>query len=162
MKWAQLSPFFAPSEIFSADTVNHTYLVDRVFLFVLNVARYDLDKELTCNKPGEDQRGVVSANELLSSSNRVSLSMHVQGKATDLSSKNATPEELATHMRKYGLFVLRYKTFIHADGRAIPWAFYGLYVEFCDYIQDNPSCDLIDFLEIKKQKNRCSITKISY
>lgn len=123
--WDEISPHFTKKEILSPETMNHPYLVDVTALYCLNKLRERIGEPLFCNRPdlGLTLRGVRSPKEQIRLRDRypgaATLSMHVQGKAFDISGYEP---ELLLELEKLApecgfTFSLMYLTFIHLDIR---------------------------------------------
>ena len=130
MDWHLISPFFSRLEVFSPETIEHgQHLIDVAALNKLNEFRRWLDKSLTCNNAYHGRRGVRSPAEQLAIEKEYTglphtkvaqLSMHVCGKAFDLSCSELSPAELADKALTFGWSGIGiYPTFVHVDMRTL-------------------------------------------
>jgi hypothetical protein len=122
--WNDHSPFFSPEEIFSPSTRGYWHLVDLPALQKLNDFRKHLDVVLLCNFGPHKRRGVRSPQDQRDLEREVKsaaqFSMHVQGKAFDLSSPTLSVPQLAAAAISYGWpSVGVYPNFVHVDDRSI-------------------------------------------
>lgn len=125
--WDLVSPRFSRAEIFSPDTIdNGLHLIDHVFLRQLNVfvADWFPGRKAFVNHNGHRLRGVRSAREQLElqkvNGNAADLSMHVCGKAADLTIKGVSPADVADAAVKAGFCGIGiYPTFTHLDYRTL-------------------------------------------
>lgn len=122
--WDDISPYFTPEEIFSPDTI-HTgrHLIDLGSIRFLNEFRERIGP-LKVNHAGLHLRGVRSPKEQIDleerNSNAAELSMHVCGKAFDVSSNEHQPHELADLAERFGWHAIGiYGTFCHLDMRTL-------------------------------------------
>lgn len=122
--WAEVSPHFTKEEIFSPSTIDHIFLVDVPSLVKLNDFRKHLGRKLIVNFEGHHLRGVRSPAEQLdlyrAGITTAKNSMHVQGKAFDVTCPNMSPEELADAASDFGwvgIGIYRSANFVHIDNR---------------------------------------------
>lgn len=120
--WGSISPHFTKEEILSPDTIRHPHLINVGSLMKLNALREYLGVSLLVNFNGHTRRGVRSPREQMELLGEVpgaaQMSMHVQGRAFDISSKYATLEQIRDAALKVGFtFTLMYSTFVHCDDR---------------------------------------------
>lgn len=123
-EWGDVSPHFAVSEIFSPETINATHLIDVPSLRLLNEFREALGRVLIVNYGGAKCRGVRSSKEqerIYRFKPGAALnSMHVQGKAFDISSPEMTPDELYREALAFGWSAAGlYPSFVHVDTRTL-------------------------------------------
>jgi uncharacterized protein YcbK (DUF882 family) len=117
MNWKTISPHFTPSEIFSPDILraNALHLVDIYALQKLNRMREILDAPCYVNHQRFLLRGVVSPREALNRGG-APLTMHVTGKAFDVSCYKVSIDELADAMKEAGFItVYKYSSWCHGD-----------------------------------------------
>lgn len=125
LHWGTISPYFTPEEVLSPDTIHLPHLVDSNALHLLNDLRRYLDKPVIVNFGRHLRRGVRSAREqlgLIGQGGGASHSMHVQGKAFDVSVNGLPLHELEDACIGVGFsFVLPYLDagFIHCDCRTL-------------------------------------------
>lgn len=120
--WSDLSPFFSVHELFSPETRNFPHLIDPVALSLLNAFRRSLGIPLLVNHGPHSRRGVRSAREQIAlqneTGNAADLSMHVTGKAFDISSPKISVSELAEKAIAFEWpCVGIYPSFVHVDFR---------------------------------------------
>jgi len=120
--WSRVSPRFKIEEVFSPETIRYPHLIDYHMLCALNHLAYLLDAPVFVNHHGMRLRGVRSAREQLSlkqtNSNAVDLSMHVQGKAVDVSCPTVSNQNLVDVALGVGFtFYKIYSSWIHFDTR---------------------------------------------
>jgi hypothetical protein len=117
-KWKEVSPHFIPSEVLSPDTINHPHLVDLDALMKLNALRELAGYPCYVNHQRFMRRGVVSAREAISDEDRVTFTMHLTGKAFDVSCYRIPVPALAEYAREIGFtFVKEYRSWVHCDNR---------------------------------------------
>ena len=123
--WHDLSPHFAPEEIFSPDTIDKgRHVIDPEAIIRLNEFRDALGVALFVNFASHRYRGVRSPVEQQRVQRWVptaaELSMHVCGKAFDISSERMSPMELRTKALEFGWHgVGLYDSFVHIDLRTL-------------------------------------------
>lgn len=125
--WAKISPFFSPAEIFSPATIDRgKHLIDIKALEKLNRFREYVQEALYVNHAGLTLRGVRSPKEqiTLGQTNRhaAELSMHVGGKAFDLSSPGLTVDQLGLAAKDFGWSAVGINPkagFVHVDTREL-------------------------------------------
>jgi hypothetical protein len=117
-KWKHVSPYFAPHEVLSPDTIHHPHLVDSRALAMLNLLREKAGYPCYVNHQRFMRRGVVSAREAISDEDRVTFTMHLTGKAFDVSCYRIPIPALAEYAREVGFtFVKEYRSWVHVDTR---------------------------------------------
>lgn len=118
-RWEKYSPFFSMSEILSPDTVTSPHLVDIEALTLLNYCRKELGYPMFVNHQRFTLRGVVSAREAMSRGG-AALTMHVTGKAFDVSCYQLSIQALADGLCEAGFsYVRKYPTWVHCDTRSV-------------------------------------------
>lgn len=120
--WGNISPFFSPDELLSPDTTGQIHLIDWGALAALNLFRLKLNIPIMVNFGPHRRRGLRSAREQIQlqreTKNAAELSMHVTGKAFDISSPGVKPEHLAQAAIAFGFSAVGfYPTFVHVDMR---------------------------------------------
>lgn len=117
--WKEISPNFDKDEIFSTDLIKRSawHIVDIEALAKLNKLRDILDAPCFVNHRGLTMRGVVSPREALLRGG-ASLTMHVTGKAFDVSCYTKTIDDVVKTAKDAGFtFVIPYKSWVHVDTR---------------------------------------------
>ena len=120
--WGTEFPHFRPSEIFSPETRAYPHLLDFDSMESLELFRRELGIPLLINHGALRLRGVRSDMEQArlrhQTPNAALHSMHVRGKAFDLSSPELTVSELYEKCVAFGWpFVKKYSSFVHVDNR---------------------------------------------
>jgi hypothetical protein len=116
--WNDISPHFAPHEVLSPDTINHLHLIDADALRKLNALRDLAGYPCFVNHQGLNRRGVISAREAISTEERVAFTMHLTGKAFDVSCYKIPVPALAEYAKEVGFtFVKEYRSWVHVDTR---------------------------------------------
>lgn len=125
-KWENLSPRFAPTELFSPDTQDAFHLLDLTFVRVLNefVQKYFPNRACYVNHAEHKLRGLRSPREQIelqkTNHNAAELSMHVCGKAADLTVEGLTPNEVALKAIEFDFHGIGiYPSFVHLDLRTL-------------------------------------------
>lgn len=121
--WSRLFPDFSPAEVLSPGTIKYPHLIDFVFLSRLQEFRTKLGLPLAVNHDGHNHRGVRTPDEqreIVKLHGGAMLSMHVCGKAADISCPKMPPEKLFNEARLFGFRGLGlYDTFVHVDDRTL-------------------------------------------
>jgi hypothetical protein len=121
--WKRRFPNFAPSEILSPGTLRYPHMVDFVFLSRLQEFRDALGLPLLVNHGGHKHRGVRTPHEqdeIMKVYGGAPLSMHVCGKAADISCPTMKPGLLFNEARLFGFRGIGlYDTFVHVDDRTL-------------------------------------------
>lgn len=118
-KWCKRWPSFTPKEIYSPQSLfDCPQILDPNSLDKLQTLRFTLDKPILVNYEGLQYRGVRTIkenNQIKGASN----SMHLHGRAFDITVKGMTPENLAAFIKDSRLFngIGIYPSWVHVDTR---------------------------------------------
>jgi hypothetical protein len=118
--WTKRWPSFTPEEIYSPQSLAlGLHLLDESAMDALQEARNRLNLPLVVNHGCLRLRGVRTIAENASIDGAASNSMHVLGKAFDVSCPEITVAELAERLQSLFLFngIGIYKSWVHVDTR---------------------------------------------
>lgn len=123
IRWKGISPRFQPHEILSPDTIHTPHCVDIPSLILVNELALYVDKPVLVNHGNNHRRGVRSSREqvdIIKKFGGAPNSMHVAGKAFDITIQGMTLAETAQAMEDIGFtFIKIYESanFVHGDNR---------------------------------------------
>lgn len=119
-QWEKISPHFKPHEILSSSCLPWPHLVDVPSLIMLNKLRERIGKPCHVNHQGLNLRGVVSSQDVVGMRKGASFTMHVTGKAFDVSCYEISIDELEKIAIDVGFtFTMKYRSWVHMDTRSI-------------------------------------------
>jgi len=125
--WTNEFPHFSPHEIFSPETWGFFHLLDYTAMKRLQLFRTELGVPLLVNHGSHRLRGVRSCAEQqglirkFGKGHAARFSMHIMGKAFDVSASTIKPGELAAKAERFGWgFIKIYSNFVHLDLRDSP------------------------------------------